>query len=164
MNRDDLILPLYYIDCPLIDDSSKADKDEIARLIVNRQFVDWRAFRHWRLGDLRPEVDKIAIQLLAAINRRNETDDLGRIQDTLPRGSRSPSLDTTDERNSGMASGDSRSVVRDANGFASLDGHEVLPVIETAVSPDRPENDFATGVQLYSQPYLSETSLPDREK
>jgi len=71
LKRDDLILPLYYIDCPLIDDPARAEKDEIARVIASRQIVDWREWRHTRLEDLRPQVDKIARQLVIAINRRD---------------------------------------------------------------------------------------------
>jgi hypothetical protein len=42
LGRDDLILPVYYVSTPELDDSERRDPDELARILGSRQFADWR--------------------------------------------------------------------------------------------------------------------------
>lgn len=41
LGRNDLILPLYYVDTPALQDS----QDNVARELASRQYVDWRPLR-----------------------------------------------------------------------------------------------------------------------
>jgi parallel beta-helix repeat protein len=45
LKRNDLILPVYYIDTPLLNIEDKRAKDELAKIIIERQFADWRELR-----------------------------------------------------------------------------------------------------------------------
>jgi F-box protein 11 len=45
LGRHDLILPVYYVDCPVLNDAAKRDADPLAKIIAARQRADWREFR-----------------------------------------------------------------------------------------------------------------------
>jgi len=45
LKRNDLILPVYYVNCSSLNDEEKRAQDEIIRAIVARQNVDWRELR-----------------------------------------------------------------------------------------------------------------------
>jgi hypothetical protein len=45
LGRDDLILPVYYVSTPLLDDPEQGDDDEVVRVLRSRQFADWRKMR-----------------------------------------------------------------------------------------------------------------------
>jgi parallel beta-helix repeat protein len=43
--RQDLILPVYYVSTPELDDPQRRDADELAQVLASRQFADWRELR-----------------------------------------------------------------------------------------------------------------------
>jgi parallel beta-helix repeat protein len=45
LGREDLILPVYYVSAPELDDPERRDADEVARVLASRQFADWRDLR-----------------------------------------------------------------------------------------------------------------------
>jgi F-box protein 11 len=45
LKRNDLILPVYYIDTPVLNIKERRAKDELAKIIAARQFADWRELR-----------------------------------------------------------------------------------------------------------------------
>ena len=45
LGHNDLVLPVYYIDCPLMNEEEKRAGDELAQAIVDHQYVDWRELR-----------------------------------------------------------------------------------------------------------------------
>jgi hypothetical protein len=45
LGRNDLILPIYYVDCPVLNIESKRAGDELARVLAERQYADWRELR-----------------------------------------------------------------------------------------------------------------------
>ena len=45
LKRNDLILPVYYVGSPLLDNESKRAKDKLAEEIAKRQLADWRELR-----------------------------------------------------------------------------------------------------------------------
>ncbi|UOY01522.1 toll/interleukin-1 receptor domain-containing protein [Blastococcus sp. PRF04-17] len=45
LNRTDLILPVYYISAPELDDPTQREADPLARVLAERQFGDWRELR-----------------------------------------------------------------------------------------------------------------------
>ena len=45
LKREDLVLPVYYVTCPLLEDQERLAGDELARRIVTRSPVDWREVR-----------------------------------------------------------------------------------------------------------------------
>ena len=45
LGRQDLILPVYYVSTPELDDPELRDTDELARVLASRQYADWRELR-----------------------------------------------------------------------------------------------------------------------
>ncbi len=45
LGRSDLILPVYFIDTPLLNDDELRAEDELAQAIASRQYADWRELR-----------------------------------------------------------------------------------------------------------------------
>ncbi|MFA7256508.1 MAG: right-handed parallel beta-helix repeat-containing protein [Kiritimatiellales bacterium] len=45
LGRNDLILPVYYVECPMLSSEEKREKDQLAKIIAERQRVDWRELR-----------------------------------------------------------------------------------------------------------------------
>jgi hypothetical protein len=45
LGRDDLVLPVYYVDYPLLHDEKALADNDLARIIATRQFADWRGLR-----------------------------------------------------------------------------------------------------------------------
>lgn len=71
LERNDLILPLYYVDCPILSDEAKREKDPMANAIAARQYTDWRELRFEPFTS--PEVGKalarMARQIVEALER-----------------------------------------------------------------------------------------------
>ena len=71
LNRNDLILPVYYVSSDLIEIKEKCADDEIATIIASRQHVDWRNIRFE--PPTAPEYGKrlaeIAIQIKKSLER-----------------------------------------------------------------------------------------------
>ena len=49
LDRDDLILAVYYIDAPVLNDESKRSADVLAEEFARRQYHDWRDLHRLRL-------------------------------------------------------------------------------------------------------------------
>jgi F-box protein 11 len=45
LGRQDLILPVYYISTPELDDPKRREVDELASVLASRQYADWRELR-----------------------------------------------------------------------------------------------------------------------
>jgi cobaltochelatase CobT len=45
LNRQDLILPVYYVSTPQLDDPQVRNEDELAQVLFSRQYADWRELR-----------------------------------------------------------------------------------------------------------------------
>lgn len=71
LNRNDLILPVYYIDCPLLNDEKKRAADPLAEAIASRQYTDWRELRFEPLTS--PQVgrtlEQLAVQIRGALEQ-----------------------------------------------------------------------------------------------
>jgi F-box protein 11 len=71
LKRDDLVLPIYYVDCPLLNDEEKRAGDELAQAIFAHQYADWRELRHEPFTS--PQVGKtlarLAVQIRDALDR-----------------------------------------------------------------------------------------------
>lgn len=65
LGRDDLILPLYYVDTPLLNESKARRKDPLAQLVATRQYEDWR---NWRFEPFSsPEMSKLLARFASQI-------------------------------------------------------------------------------------------------
>ena len=45
LHRNDLVLPVYYVECPLLSNETKRATDKLAQAIWSHQYVDWRELR-----------------------------------------------------------------------------------------------------------------------
>ncbi|MFO1433951.1 MAG: hypothetical protein U1F76_28295 [Candidatus Competibacteraceae bacterium] len=50
LNRNDLILPVYYLEYPSLSDEAAAQHDPLVRLFSNRQYADWCGLRFTSLN------------------------------------------------------------------------------------------------------------------
>ena len=75
LGRKDLILPVYYVECPVLSVEAKRKKDPLAMAVAERQWADWRELRFEPLTT--PEVGKrlagIASQIVEALGREDST-------------------------------------------------------------------------------------------
>lgn len=82
LQRDDLILPIYYIVTPELEESERRTKDKLAQMLALRQHIDWRELRHESLDT--PSVQKLFVQMAVAIARtmQNKTRARARLKPT----------------------------------------------------------------------------------
>src|SRR5262249_7801792 len=52
LRRSDLILPLYYVGAPVLDDPGRRGSDKLAQEVVQRAWADWRDLRFEPLSAL----------------------------------------------------------------------------------------------------------------
>jgi len=91
LKRNDLILPVYYVDCPLLNEKAKRATDELAELIAARQYADWRDLRFEPFTS--PQVGKILAQLAVQIRdalERVQASQKTFIQEAAPAAARQP--------------------------------------------------------------------------
>jgi Domain of unknown function (DUF4268)/TIR domain len=62
LGRDDLILPVYYVGTPLMDDPDLRETDEVAKALGTRQYIDWRELR---FDELHSKPCRVALAELA---------------------------------------------------------------------------------------------------
>jgi DNA-binding XRE family transcriptional regulator len=71
LGRNDLILPVYYVNTPLLNDAELRATDELAQVIASRQYADWRQLRLEPFTN--PQVGKtlakLAVQIRDALLR-----------------------------------------------------------------------------------------------
>ncbi len=69
LNRKDIILPVYYVSTPLLDDALKRNGDDLAREIANRQYADWRdlRFEPFDSPTVGKELERLAAQIRCAL-------------------------------------------------------------------------------------------------
>lgn len=69
LGRDDLILPIYYIDAPELSDPATRRKDPLAELIIQRQYWDWRPLRFESFNSrvVREMIARMASHIVAAL-------------------------------------------------------------------------------------------------
>ncbi len=71
LKRTDLILPVYYVRCPTLEDEAKRATDEVARVLHERQYKDWRPYRHepWTTPDVGRMFEQMALEIVDALER-----------------------------------------------------------------------------------------------
>jgi F-box protein 11 len=74
LDRNDLILPVYYVSSKLLDDEEKRASDKLATLLASRQFMDWRdlRFEPFTLPEVGKRMAKLALQICDALERVQE--------------------------------------------------------------------------------------------
>jgi F-box protein 11 len=71
LKRDDLILPVYFINCPLLNDEEKRAENELAQVIDARQRADWRElrFKPFNSQEVLEALAELAVQIHKALER-----------------------------------------------------------------------------------------------
>jgi F-box protein 11 len=71
LKRNDLVLPAYYVDCPLLNEEEERAADDLASAVYAHQYADWRELRFEPLTS--PEVGRtlarLAVQIRKALGR-----------------------------------------------------------------------------------------------
>ncbi|HEX8458820.1 MAG TPA: right-handed parallel beta-helix repeat-containing protein [Pyrinomonadaceae bacterium] len=74
LKRNDLVLPVYYVGTPVLDDDSKRAEDTLAQEISKHQLADWRELRFEPFTS--PQVGRILAQLAVQLRNSLERDPL----------------------------------------------------------------------------------------
>ncbi|HMG73621.1 MAG TPA: right-handed parallel beta-helix repeat-containing protein [Pyrinomonadaceae bacterium] len=71
LKRSDLVLPIYYVDCPVLNDQAQLAKDKPAQAIASHQCADWRELRFepFSLPQVGRTLAQLAIQIGDALDR-----------------------------------------------------------------------------------------------
>ena len=80
VGRNDLILPVYYIDSPLLNDEAQHGTDSVASLLAMRNYVDWRELRFEQLSSApaKKMLARLASDIRRALESRPASGDSGR--------------------------------------------------------------------------------------
>jgi F-box protein 11 len=72
LGRNDLILPVYYVGFPILDDEEKRKTDKLAKIIADRQYADWRdlRFESFTHPQVRKTLSHLARQIRDALESR----------------------------------------------------------------------------------------------
>lgn len=83
-----LILPIYYMDTPLLDDPARRATDELAQVIAGRQFADWRGLRLKDLDSAQVQqgITHLAGQVNGALKRESRQFSVGIVKEALRTG------------------------------------------------------------------------------
>jgi formylglycine-generating enzyme required for sulfatase activity len=71
--RDDLVLPIYLIDTPKLDDDDQRAADDLAKRLYERQYDDWRPLLY-RLQheEIRPRIHELAQAIASSIAKNGQ--------------------------------------------------------------------------------------------
>ncbi len=71
LKRADLILPVYYVNCPILNDERKRVSDPLAKILSDRQYADWRELRFepFTSPQIGKTLAKMATQIVEALER-----------------------------------------------------------------------------------------------
>lgn len=72
LSRQDLILPIYWIDTPIMGDEAQRRDDGLGRCVAERQYTDCRTWRFRLLSDsisIRSDIAKLAKDMINTVNR-----------------------------------------------------------------------------------------------
>jgi hypothetical protein len=86
LDRSNLILPIYYIDSPLLNKPDIRINDELASIIATHQYIDWREFRHESYESIKVKkmLDKLAVRIRDALDDGFSREDrLTKPEDTI---------------------------------------------------------------------------------
>jgi hypothetical protein len=85
LQRDDLVLPLYFVESPLWDDEQERQNDEIVQALRRHQFVDWRELRGKPFDDqeVKDKLENLARHIRNALNRVQAAG--GQLENKTPR-------------------------------------------------------------------------------
>lgn len=112
LGRGDLILPVYYIECPVLNDKEKLKHDPLAQIIDARQREDWRELCEslFTTRKVRKVLKKMAKQIIAALER-SETES-ARTDVVRPAGKQSEkeSEEATSQSNTFQSGGGGQSI------------------------------------------------------
>jgi len=71
LGRSDLILPVYYVNCLILNDEIKREEDPLMKVIAARQYADWRELRFepFTSPQVGKRLAKMATQIAEALER-----------------------------------------------------------------------------------------------
>jgi F-box protein 11 len=78
LTRSGLILPLYYISSPVLEDEAKWVNDKLAETLASRQYADWRElrFKSFTSFQARKSLEKFALQIRNTLEHIENSSDV----------------------------------------------------------------------------------------
>jgi F-box protein 11 len=112
LDRSDLILPVYYVRSPVLEDGARREQDTLARTLHERQYKDWRRLRHepWTTPDVGRQFEQMALEIVDALERAG----LAPADAPAPVGPRSASSGSAKNLRSGKPRKTDHAVAREA--------------------------------------------------
>ncbi len=71
LDRTDLILPVYYVRCPVLEQDTLRAQDQLAQTLSERQYKDWRHLRHepWTTPEIGRLFEQMGQEVVEALER-----------------------------------------------------------------------------------------------
>jgi hypothetical protein len=71
LDRNDLVFPILYINVAALSDGELWKNDPVLSIIAERQYEDWRQFRHWDLNsrEIKEAIERFCRGVTAALQR-----------------------------------------------------------------------------------------------
>lgn len=147
LKRNDLVLPVYYVSSPVLDDDSKRAEDELAQEIAKHQFADWRELRFEPFTS--PQVSKtlanLAIQIRNALERGQQPKVVATKHKAVKKGGRPSKPKATRVQQSTSAQADSSAQVAESGeSSATTQSPTVKTPIPTIIVDPFHRGDFPT--------------------
>lgn len=91
-SRDDLIFPIYWETCPLIENTHERERNRLAAKIAERQRVDWRPLHHMPIDghEVMTIIDRMGVSMKKALERPEIGDQNDGVGKLLPTGEEYP--------------------------------------------------------------------------
>ncbi len=166
LNRNDLILPIYYTDCRELNDPAVQSTGSLATEIANRQYADWRPlrFKDFESADLRAAVADLARNITEALERKRVSvspQRAGVIAQAVPEGARLVKRFQVNANEKWQATGVRAMQGQDlyviwisggwtanpGHAWYTADGYETIPAKPGYAVPDAPEGSLVGRVE-----------------
>jgi len=165
LKRNDLILPVYYVNCPILHDDEKRKSDPLAMIIAERQYADLRELRFEPITS--PEVGKMlakmGAQIIGALERERPERKRPKLQRKRAKGSgtsRTASKRRARAEDSGLVESSAESAEAARGPVAKTEPHTVIvdalhradhPTLTAALAAAKPGDRILVRPGLYRE-------------
>lgn len=117
--RNDLILPVYYCNCAVLEDEARREQDPLAQIIAARQYMDWRhlRFKPFDSEQVRTTLANEVQQIVVALERRQE--EVPRAEAVKQAGTRKEATDSAQQKKNNKEAGSSNTTFKNDGGTQS---------------------------------------------
>ena len=143
--RNDLILPVYYCNCAVLEDEARREHDPLAQIIAARQYMDWRhlRFKPFDSEQVRTTLANEVQQIVVALERRQE--EVPRAEAVKQAGTLKEATDSAQQKKNNKETGSSNTTFKNDGGTQSNAvgdnpiGTQYNYYVPPPAPPDKPE-------------------------